>query len=260
MDSFRRRLQVLLVNGVGGRLNPLELVPEPLRNRIRAGLVYARDRATRILIIERGDNVVICGTPQTMTLARASRTVGPEGNVLIAEPAPDNFQRLEESRRQLKFDNVQLVQCACWHSSSEVTLQLAERAGDNKVDVSGIKHDNDMIETYDESVTVPAERPDRLAEEAGFSEVNYLEIAVNGAELEVLEGCDGIFESSPSIRTYIKGHALDEETGEAINRAIADKLREVGLNAVVTRGGREEAEGDDPDWETRAGDVFGYRP
>ena len=69
-----------------------------------------------------------------------------------------------------------------------------------------------------------------------MTEIDFLSVTVNGAELEVLKGSEGLLRSAPRhARVYAKGHALDE-TGEPIHRAAQQFLKELGYETTITKG------------------------
>jgi hypothetical protein len=136
-------------------------------------------------------------------------------------------------------------------------LSRSPHPEDHKIAAEGIIHDNDFRpeNTYEDQVAIPVDTIDNIMAEAGLDHVDYLDVKVNGAELEVLKGSERALRS-PSIRVFAKAHARYED-GTPINRDILAFLADHGLEAIVTRG--EPAVGTNPNWTVRDGDVFGYR-
>jgi FkbM family methyltransferase len=188
-----------------------------------------------------------------------SANAGSSGTVVIIEPAPENIERLHSILDNLPYDNVELVQCAAWDEHTNMELRLASRPDDHKVDVDNIEHDatHRPQNTYDEAVEVTARPLDTILRDLGVTEVDYMTVAVNGAELKVLEGAVQTLERSSNLRLFVKGHARTE-TGAPINRPIREFLEQKGFRTRLTKAG-EPAAGNSPDWTRRAGNVFAYR-
>ena len=208
--------------------------------------------------VSRGETALQIGTPNPGTMERLSNAVGPRGLVVIIEPAPENIRRLEEARDRLNWPNVDLVRCAAWSESDEMKFSLAAHPGDHKIAIDGIEHDNDYRpeNTYEETTTVEAKPLDQIVEKHGLDQVNYVEIMVNGAEMEVLRGATHMLRGFRPIRLLVKGHARTEQ-GQPLNQEISKFLDRHGLATVVTQGG-DPAVGSNPEWRVRDGDVFAY--
>jgi len=149
-----------------------------------------------------------------------------------------SIRRLEEARDRLNWPNVDLVRCAAWSESDEMKFSLAAHPGDHKIAIDGIEHDNDYRpeNTYEETTTVGAKPLDQIVEKHGLDQVNYVEIMVNGAEMEVLRGATHMLRGFRPIRLLVKGHARTEQ-GQPLNQEISEFLDRHGLATVVTQGG-----------------------
>jgi FkbM family methyltransferase len=239
--------------------NPLRLTPEWINDQIRAALIRKRGGLPRPLRVSRGEIALQIGTPNPLTMAYLSNAVGRGGSVVIVEPAPTNLKRLEGARDQLTWSNVRLVRCAAWSETTELDLSIAAHPGDHKIEVEGIEHDNDFRpeNKYEEKVCVRGRKVDDIVSEENLKKVNYIEVMVNGAELEVLRGAERLLQASRPIRLLVKGHARSKEDGNPINERISRFLESFGLNTVIAKGG-ETSVGSNKEWKTRAGDVFAY--
>lgn len=238
--------------------NPLRIFPVQVSDRIRAALVRARGTLPKTLRVRRGEVALLVGTPNPSTMVRFSNAVGPSGLVVIVEPAPENIRRLEEAYDRLPWTNVQLVPCAAWSELDHVTFSLAAHSGDHKIDVDGVEHDNDYRpeNTYEETITVQAQPLDNIVEQQELDRVDYVEIMVNGAELEVLRGATSLLRKHRPIRLLVKGHARTEE-GKPLNEDICEFLDQFGITTIITEGG-DPAVGTNPEWNVRDGDVWAY--
>jgi len=242
-------------------IHPLSWIgSRDLRNRLREAGLSFRSSLPRFLMINRGDTVVEVGTPFPGTMRELSANVGPKGEVIIVEPAPENIERLKEAKISLPNDNVKLVEKAAWDKSDTLHLQLAAQPDDHKFNLSNIEHDaeNRPKNTYQKSTSVHAETLDKILENIGHTTVNYATIAVNGAEMKVLRGAARLLRQSRNLRLFVKGHAR-LESGAPINQPVREFLENLGFRTRVTWIGESTA-GNHHSWVRRAGNIFAYIP
>lgn len=228
-----------------------------LNHAIFSTLFKTVGAAPREALIHTGDDAVLVGTPNVQRVHQFSRMVGAQGTVLILEPDPRNREPLEDAASD--YDNVTIDERGAWSSSETKDLLLADdsNSGDNKIEVDGIKHDNDFrSENYIDSLTIQVEPLDSILAEHELTP-DFIEIMVNGAELEVLQGATAVLRDSDA-RLLVKGHAKVVETGEPINTRIAAHLEEFGYRTIIGPGG-DPTVGETDDWQRRAGDVYAWK-
>jgi Methyltransferase FkbM domain len=107
-----------------------------------------------------------------------------------------------------------------------------------------------------DEIAVEFYRIDDVLKDMAISEINYLSVTVNGAELEVLKGAEETLKRSRNIRVYSKGHAR-LENGQPINTLIKPYLETLALIAVISKG--EPSSTHDEGWLYRNGDVFAWK-
>lgn len=145
-------------------------------------------------ILRPGDCFVDVGANIGVETLPAARLVGDGGKVVAFEPNPPVFAMLERSVRANSLDQVRLIAAAV--SSIEGALQIS------------VPSDNSGCACVssgeaDGSVEVPAVRLDRHAALVGV-DIRLLKIDVEGHELGVLEGAEGI------LKAGRVGHVLIE--------------------------------------------------
>jgi FkbM family methyltransferase len=207
------------------------------------------------LVIGRGDTALQVGTPNTWTVDRLSRIVGRTGTVVIVEAEPGNAERLTRYARGRGMGNVHVVPKAAWNEKGVHRLLVAPRSGDHRLEMPAIVHDNDLLapEYYEGTQEIEVDTVDGILDDLGISEVRFAEVAVNGAEPEVLEGMERTL--GRTHRLMVKAHARDKETGRPINIRVARFLGERGFQTRITKPTPSPAEA----WGRREGDVFAWR-
>lgn len=209
-------------------------------------------------LIDRGDSVVSVGAASPGQVHTLAHLAGRRGTVLLVEPSPTNHDFLEPATAE--YDHVVLDKRGAWREAGTHTMKLApeDYPADHKLEVENVEHDNDYRHGgYDDEVDVTVAPLDDILCDHGVHP-DYVEIMVNGAELEVLRGASEMLDAD-GPRLWVKGHARDEETGEPLNERIVPFLEEDhDYETAVTRGG-ERTVGTVEGWERRDGDVFAYR-
>ena len=212
------------------------------------------------LAVYPGNVAVQVGTPNISTVRKYSRLVGAEGQVYIIEADPVNADKLISSVEKYGIENVKVIKSGAWSSKGTLTLRKSDHFdGDHKIDVPDVFIDNDYRTEYNEAVQIDVDTVDNLLFSLDVKSVNYLSITVNGAEHEVLKGCESILANSENIRVYSKGHARigNASSGVPINKHIATFLEAKDFVSVLTRG--EKSTATIEQWQCREGDVFGWK-
>ncbi len=210
------------------------LVPEgPARNALRRALYRVRVGIPRELLINPGDTVVQVGMWRLSSLRRAARAVGPSGRLLLIEASPEHAARAAEFLADKGMDNCSVVNAAGWHESGTLELNLSDDPSGIQVD--GV-HADIPHEVSGRTVSVPAVRLDDVTREHGITAVDYLEVTVNGAELQVLQGAPDLL---PHVRRLLAaGMMRDPETHAPLNERVAEHLAAQGFRTTISRHGR----------------------
>ena len=243
---------------VRGVARPLRYLPESsVKEAIRVALLKVDNSLPYALHVNPGDTAIQVGTPNVRTMYEYSAAVGRHGRAVIIEAEPSNVERLRAAVASLPHPNVRIVAKGAWRTKGRLALSLSPHRGDHKFAVPGIRHDNDDRpgNTYERSVEVDVDTLDAIIGDEGLDRVDFVNITVNGAELEVLKGAEELLRRRP-LRLWIKGHARQAD-GRPINEALIAMLTARGFTARRTAG--EPAIGAKPEWRMREGDVYAYK-
>lgn len=248
------------IQWVSGARKLLEYVPgRRLNHLLFLGIFKLIGSGPEELLIDKGDSAIMVGSPNPEQIHRFASLTGERGTVLFIEPHPDNAASLRTAASE--YDNVTVIEKGVWSSKGTQELMLAHpnHPGDNKIPVDDIQHDNDYREeNYNESIEIDVDTLDNIVGENDL-QPDYIEIAVNGAELEVLHGLSNTLETYLSLsRLFVKGHPREEETGKPINTRIVNLLKDYGFQGIIGAA-TEPTVGDDAEWTRRDGDVYGWR-
>ena len=235
------------------------LIPEGrFRHILRVLAIRAGTTLPRCALVNRGDCVLQVGTPSPETICHYLEMVGPAGKVIVVEPEENNFNRLAADSVIAQAQNATLLRRAAWSQRECLALTVSKSEVDHKVEVPDIVHDNDYVhDNYVGTQMVQADTVDNMLDELGIERVDYAEIHVNGAELEVLRGMTKALPRT--ARLHVKGHAIRKETGEPINQQISVLLKEKGFRTAIPRASKARDDAVAQGWTYRAGDVYAAR-
>lgn len=234
-------------------------IPEgSIRHWLRLLVVKAGKDLPRRAMVNRGDCVLQVGTPSVEVIHHYLEIVGDKGRVIVLEPETQNFVRLSTDPIISKAQNVSLLQRAAWNKKEILALTVAKHDWDHKISVPSVVHDNDLVENnYTNTEEVQADTIDNILDDLGVKHVDYAEIHVNGAEVEVLRGMTKALDYT--TRLHVKGHAVMKESGEPINKQIDQMLRERGFRTIICASTKARSKAVESVWRIRAGDVYGSR-
>lgn len=231
-----------------------------LKHKLCLGILAQRNSLPLYLAVYPGNVAVQVGTPNISTVRKFSRLVGAGGQVYVIEADPVNADKLLWSVEKFGIENVKVIKSGAWSSKGTLTLRKSDDFdGDHKIEIPDIYIDNDFRTEYKDAVQIEVDTVDNLLFSLDVKAINYLSVTVNGAEHEVLKGCQGILDKSEHIRVYSKGHARigSAANGVPINKGIASLLESRGFIAVLTHG--EKSTANIEQWQSREGDVFGWK-
>jgi FkbM family methyltransferase len=152
-----------------------------------------------------GDTVVDVGAHIGLYSLIAAKRVGPSGKVIAIEPDPENCNLLQRNIELNKLTNVTIFKRAAFSSSSKLKLYLpGKERGFTKL--STIMANRAVTENF---LEIDATTLDHLMLMQGMSQVNWIKIDVEGAELEVLKGATVTLSVSKDIALLIEVHNVN---------------------------------------------------
>lgn len=249
-----------LRNALQKTQSPFQQLPESrLKQKIRillwrygsAGIIHRKIHLLRRpLLITPGDNVILVGCSGNQTLREVSELVDSTGSVLIIEPDSDRRRKLNPDEVNAK---VQIDSRAAWSSAER--LHFGKQGGDAP---SGRVLDSESnhvwkSDDYDKANPIEAAPLSTIADEYDFNP-DYIELATNGTEPEVLTGATSLL-SSAEVKICIKAHGLAAPHTLDRSHLSLEKLGEIGYEYVFSpiRPLPSKIWGAHPD-----GDIFAY--
>ena len=231
-----------------------DMIPEgPLKHTVRAAASKVNGELSRRAYVNCGDIVVQVGTPSTGMVRYLLEIVGPKGRVIVIEPEKNNFQNLKSDPVIASARNVVLLNKGAWSRHEKIALTVSKNEADHKIAVAGVVHDNDYVPgNYMGMQKIEVATVDNILEALDYTYVDFVDIAVNGAELEVLKGMKRIMKHR--VRLRIKAHAKEQASGDDIGRKILAICKEKGFR--TTRARRTAARTEATEWGPRMGDVY----
>lgn len=192
-----------------------------------------------IRALREGDTVVDLGANVGYFTLIAARLVGDTGHVYAFEPDPEGFALLERNVRLNGLRNVTLLQKAASNENGSIELYLSERnLGDHRIYAPA-----DETRT---TVEVEAVRLDDYFEDLR-SEIDFVKIDTQGAELAILEGMEAILEASPRLLMNVEYWPRGLQEAGASHEALLDLLRrhdfrffDVSIDPIMREVEREE--------------------
>lgn len=236
------------------------LFPEGRVKHLIRSVALSRDwYPNRRLFVNRGDVMFQVGVTRPSIIEWTLSMIGDEGKVVVIEPENRNFARISASSCLTEDPRVTLLNRAAWSRRELLMLTVSDNPVDNKIAIEGILHDNDFVpDNYVAEQEIQADTIDNVAEELGITSIDFAEIHVNGAELEVLKGMVRMLPSTH--RLHIKAHALIGEDRVPLYEPIRVFLQDRGFRVVVTAPSEARQEAVAAGWKERAGDLYAWNP
>jgi FkbM family methyltransferase len=213
-------------------------------------LLYNEFESAEMQVVERllqpGMTVVDAGAHHGLYTLLAAKRVGRKGRVIAVEPSPRECGRLKIHLKANWASNVELVPCALGEESGETDLFLVDSFQDwcNSMRPPAI---SDPVKT----TRVRVRRLDDVLAELGISQVDFLKLDVEGAEVSTLYGAMSLLrgEHRPAIlaevqdiRTRPWGYAAREIV--QVLKRVDYRWYEIGENGRVAPACSEQKEYD----------------
>lgn len=155
-----------------------------------------------------------------------ARAAGPHGRVIAVEPQPDNYRLLERNVSSNGYSQVQCVAAALGAHNGEAWLRF-----DRETSTGSLVRDLPLRRK------VRVMTLDRLLESVGVTAVDLVKIDAEGAELDVLEGSQGILSQSPKARVLVELHSRPRRQ-DTRGCAVANWLTERGYAITELADGK----------------------
>lgn len=186
--------------------------------------VYPRDVYSKA-ILKKGLTVVDIGAHVGLYTVLAAEKVGNTGKVIAVEPAPKNYQQLQENILLNNFSNV-----------TAVPMALSDHAGLEKLYIASLSICNslnpDVVskeERANSYVEVKVGMLDDLLKSLNVRKIDILKIDAEGAELQILKGAEETLKNNPDLKIIAASYHYPNEIKE-----IKDFLSKRGFNPNIS--------------------------
>lgn len=137
-------------------------------------------------VVEPGQTIVELGAYLGHYTLRAAEAVGPSGRVVAVEFMPDNFEVLRRNLAANFPDRAVAVHCGVWSSAGVRSAHRKMLQANSFVD--------GVLTGETDTVEVPTQTVAGLMAQQGVERADLVIATVNGAELEVLKGAEGVLD------------------------------------------------------------------
>jgi FkbM family methyltransferase len=195
----------------------------------------------------KGDTVVDVGAYLGRYTLTSSNLVGENGKVVAIEGDPSHYEMLDKNLKLNKVSNV--IAISCMVGSKDMHLFVGSE--DNYLEVVSkdihTNYQDDSYKEFDETGRVQIGNTivnlntldNLLIKEHGISEVNWMKIDVEGAELEVLKGAHNILSNSKRIKLLIEIHGVNK-----FYKPIVEILNSYNFNIIFEKDEPRYTSGD----------------
>jgi FkbM family methyltransferase len=153
-----------------------------------------------------GETVVDVGAHIGLYSLIAAKRVGSSGKVIAIEPDPENFKILKKNILLNQLSNIEPLECAVYSAREKLKLFLPEldqgRTIFNTVMQERAGASSNFLE-------VEANTLDNILGSLQTTELSWIKIDVEGAELEVLKGAVNTLSSNKNITLVIEIHGIE---------------------------------------------------
>ena len=162
----------------------------------------------------KGDVIVDVGAYLGRYTLTSSNLVGKSGKVVAIEGDPSHYEILKKNLKLNKVSNVTAISCMVGSedmylfvgSEDNYLTVISKDMHTNYQDDSYRKFNESGIAQIGNTIVNLNTLDNLLIKEHGISEVNWMKIDVEGAELEVLKGAHNILSNSKRINLLIEIH------------------------------------------------------
>ena len=191
----------------------------------------------------KGDTVVDVGAYSGRYTLTSSNLVGENGRVVAIEGDPSHYEMLNKNLKLNKVTNVTAISCMVGSKD----MHLIVGSANNYLTVSSkdmhTNYQDDSYKEFDETgraqmgnTTVHLNTLDNLLIKLhGISEVNWMKIDVEGAELEVLKGAHNILANSKRIKLLIEIHDVNK-----LYKPIVEILNSYNFRIIFEKDGTND--------------------
>jgi len=232
------------------------------KNRLRAKLLSYRNALPRELMIRKGDVAIQVGMWRHRNVQRLSKCVGDAGRVILIEADKRNIDHLLPFLEENALNNVTVVHKAAWNARGQFDLCIGHEPSHNRLNVPNVQMLGEVNRhAFMEMTSTEVDTVDNILADIGVSDANYVEVSVNGVELQVLNGMTQTLQRV--TRLFAAGYARAKDTHDPLNRRAEKFLQQQGFRTTITcKTPPTQADFDRAaasEWGWQEGHIFGWR-
>jgi FkbM family methyltransferase len=202
----------------GGTELELRLANDTSRCLFVSGCFEPNELAFVSRVLRPGMTVVDAGANEGLVTVLAAVLVGPDGVVLAVEPSPRELERLEANVARNELQQVRIRSEALVDVPGTVQLKIAdaEHAGHNTLgafvweSVHGVG-----------TCAVPGVTLDGLLASERITNVDFLKLDVEGAEMKILEGASDLLGTARPVLLMELQEASLRQLGSSVDEVVA---------------------------------------
>ena len=182
-----------------------------------------------IHMVARGETCVLAGIYNADTIIGFSSIVGGLGEVIVIEANPQNAERLTNETKHLS--NVVLTNKAVWNAKGEMEFICSQSSKDqafNRLASEELQEFPLHIDASPLKVMVETSSIPDILKELNIHKVDHINLTINGAELQALEGLSELRRNNPDVRAYINSETPDPAL------KVIDGLKECGFKVFTS--------------------------
>ncbi len=228
----------------------IRCIPESsAKNCLRRTILHFRIGIPRELMVNRGDTVVQVGIWSPSSVTRLVQSIGSTGRLLVIELSNESLANIRAAVAESDCQNITFVNKAVWHTPGEMEIIEADDPSMTRID-TGRLHPG---VSQGKKRMVEVDTIGNICTQHGIQHADYMEITINGAEVEAIRGMGGMLKTTRRI--WVAGLTRDPKTGEPLNTSIAAELIRHGFQTKISRAKRSR----NSQWGSLDGHVYGWR-
>jgi FkbM family methyltransferase len=179
-------------------------------------------------MVSRGETCLLAGIFYESTIKDYSTAVGPRGKVIVIEANPANIARLKKS---VDAPNVCYINNAVWNKNGrmEFIASVGDEQGYNRLDTPEMQEFPYHMDEKPEKIEVETNTLDAIVDKLEIEKVHHVNLTINGAELQALDGISGLMRKNSRLRIYINSEYPVPST------AVIEKLKSMGFRVYTSR-------------------------
>jgi FkbM family methyltransferase len=176
----------------------------------------------------RGGVIIEAGAYVGYKAISFAQRVGPSGKVIVIEASPGNFHLLSKSIDENGFGDVAFpINCAVWNKDEQLSLMSRSRMKHTVVNTDELP--------FEANDTINAKSLDTIIDDFDLEYVDFLNLQLNGAEVEAIEGLSKHFHRVRYINIVSRHHRNGALVVDRVRQMLEDRGCEIIVDCRTNR-------------------------